>query len=290
MTDQSQDVLDQFSANVWAAAASSPVFGALNTVQMPSDPFDLPLEGEDPTVYYVPEVTRAFVVPTLSTSKLSFGFEITAELYDNSPSFVWNVMRGEVQRVITRNLDNLLINGDTAQPHNNINCLAFAYGQVAPHYLTAFDGLRKHALVHHPTMASDAGAKWKFAAVNMKFNATRMLERHASENPRDLTWFTNPHTVEAVTEIADGAPVVITDALPLTSRNGKEVCFTGTNLYHSVLCVYRPNWVVGYRPRVQVSVRYLPVPDRYALEVSLRLGMTPRKPASAAILYGIAAP
>ncbi len=129
-----------WSAQVWQQARLSNVILPLfRAIEMPSNPFHLPVEGTDPTVYFVPETTgegqlaldaAASAIPdskigskklTLNASKLALRVGFSAELVEDSIVPVLQMFREQALRAIADSIDYTLLNGDTAGASANIN-------------------------------------------------------------------------------------------------------------------------------------------------------------------------
>ena len=83
----------------------------------------------------------------------------------------------------------------------------------------------------------------------------------------------------------DGAPVLVSAAMPLTQADGKANA-TG-NTKGQALCVYRPGWIVGYRRRIAASVDYLPYYDAYQMTATVRLALARLDDDVAGALYNV---
>lgn len=290
---------------------------------MPSNPFELPIEGADPTVYFVPETKNeadqtlagsANPIPdskigsgkvTLDAKKLALRVGFSAELVEDAIVPVLNIYREQAMRAITDSIDYVLLNGDTeSAATGNINNDNSAPAATARYM--AFNGLRKLGLVTNTANRTD-GAN---AAIDLaKMRTTRFLmDAKYSARPSDLAWILDggsyakllaasefltmdkagPMATAQTGQIgfADGAPVLVSAEMPLTEADGKVG--TGTNNRGQAICVYRPGWFVGYRRRIAVSVDYLPYYDSYQLTATVRLAFANFDNDVAATLYNLA--
>ncbi|HEX2906031.1 MAG TPA: phage major capsid protein [Phototrophicaceae bacterium] len=315
-------VPDLWSTQIWQKARLENVILPLfKSVEMPSNPFELPIEGADPTVYYVPETTdenqltlgSGNTIPDskigsgkvqLAAKKLALRVGFSAELVEDAIMPVLNIYREQAMRAITDSIDYVLLNGDTETgATGNINSDAGAPAANA-RYL-AFDGLRKVAL-GNAANKSDAGN----AAPDLTKLRTARFKMPArySARPGDLAWIVDGGTyakflameqfltMDKAGSLAtaqtgqigfvDGAPALVSAELSLTEADGKVG--SGTNDRGTALCVYRPGWFVGYRRRIAVSVDYLPYYDSYQLTATVRLAFAQFDTAVASVLYNIA--
>jgi HK97 family phage major capsid protein len=320
-------VPDLWSAQIWQKArienAILPLFQA---VEMPSNPFELPVETTDPAVYYVPETKNEAdltiggsgnPIPdskigstkvTLEAKKLALRVGFSSELVEDSLVPVLNIYRDQAMRAILNSIDHVLLNGDTATS-GNINKNGGTPAST-DRYL-AFNGLRKLALVTNadtPPNRVDAGGALTLALLRQ---ARFTMDARYAARPADLAWILDgsayakllaasefltlekagPMATALTGQIgyADGAPVIVSAEMPLTDgANGKVNSTTpANNTKGTALCVYRPGWFVGYRRRIAVSVDYLPYYDSYQLTATVRLGFINFDTDVAAALYNV---
>lgn len=286
---------------------------------MPANPFDLPIEGADPTVYYVPEtaneaqlsLTTGNPIPDskigsgkvqLVAKKLALRVGFSAELVEDAILPVLNIYREQAVRAIADSIDNVLINGDTVLTANtNIN-LSNGTPSGNERYL-AFNGLRKAALVTNTENAVTMGAAPTLA--KMREARFTMASRY-SARPGDLAWIVDSGTYAKLLSLTefltvdkagalataqtgqigfiDGSPVFLSAEVPRTGANG---LIGATNDKGTAICVYRPGWFVGYRRKIAVDVTYLPYYDSYQLTATVRLAFAPFDNDVASVLYNI---
>lgn len=315
-------VPDLWSAQIWEKARVDNVLLSLfRTIEMPSNPFELPIEGADPTVYYVPETTAEShlalgsgnAIPDskigsgkvqLSAKKLALRVGFSAELVEDAVLPVLNIYREQAVRAISDSIDYVLLNGDTATGGTgNINTDAAAPN--ATDRFLAFNGLRKLPIVTNTDNAvSMAGAP---TLAKMREARFKMATKYAAR-PSDLVWIVDGNTYASLLALdefltmdkagalataqtgqigfIDGIPVVVSAEMPLTEADGK-VNLAGTNNKGTAVCVYRPGWYVGYRRRIAVGVEYLSYYDSYQLTATVRLGFINFDNDVASALYNI---
>lgn len=316
-------VPDLWSAQIWQKARLENVILPLfRSIEMPSNPFELPIEGTDPTVYFVPETSdetqltlagSGNPIPDskvasgkvqLAAKKLALRVGFSAELVEDSIIPVLNIYRDQAMKAITSSIDYVLLNGDTASS-GNIN--KDTGTPAATDRYMAFDGLRKLPLVTNTANASDAGN----AAPDLtKLRTARFkMDTRYAARPSDLAWIVDGGTYAkflAMSEFltmdkagplataqtgqigfVDGAPVLVSAEMPLTYSSGK-VNIAQTNDRGQAVCVYRPGWFVGYRRKIAISVDYLPYYDSYQLTATVRLAFINFDSEPAAVLYNIA--
>jgi HK97 family phage major capsid protein len=320
-------VPDLWSAQIWQKARLENVILPLfRAVEMPSNPFELPIEGTDPTVYFVPETTdeaqqtlagSGNPIPDskigsgkvqLNAKKLALRVGFSAELVEDAIVPVLNLYREQAMRAITDSIDYVLLNGDTATS-GNINKNGGTPAST-DRYM-AFNGLRKLALVTNadtPPNRVDAAGSPTLALLRQ---ARFTMDPKYSSRPSDLAWLvdggtyakllglTEFLTMEKAGALAtaqtgqigfmDGAPVFVSAEMALSDgANGKVNSTTpANNTKGTALCVYRPGWMVGYRRRIAVSVDYLPYYDSYQLTATVRLALANFDTDVAAALYNV---
>jgi HK97 family phage major capsid protein len=313
-------VPDLWSAEIWRKARlENVVLPLFRSVEMPSNPFELPIEGTDPSVYFVPETSdeaqltiagSANTIPDskigsgkvqLNAKKLALRVGFGAELVEDAIIPVLNIYREQAMAAISNAIDYVLLNGDTTgTATGNIN--SDHTTPAATERFMAFDGLRKLPLVTKSANSVSAAATpdlTKLRQVRFK-----MPSRYSAK-PTELAWIVDGGTYAkflAMTEFltvdkagplataltgqigfVDGAPVLVSAEMPLTEADGKVGA--GPNDKGTALCVYRPGWFVGYRRRIAVSVDYLPYFDSYQLTATVRLGFGRFDDDVAAVLY-----
>lgn len=294
-------VPELWSQEIWRRARQDNVILPLfRAIEMPSNPFSLPIEGTDPTVYYVPETTENDQltlgadnsIPSskvgsgkvqLDARKLALRVGFSAELVEDAIVPVLNIYREQAMRAIADSIDYVLLNGDTDDTSSNINGGGSAL--AGNDRALAFDGLRKSGL----------GAGMSHASTSLNLSELRtarflMPPRYAAR-PNDLAWVVDSTTYSQMLGLnefltmekagasataqtgqigfIDGAPVMVSAEMPMTNSNG-VIAGSGNNK-GTALCVYRPGWFVGYRRRIAVNVDYLPYYDSYQLTATVRV-------------------
>lgn len=315
-------VPDLWSTQIWEKArVDNVILPLFRGIEMPSNPFELPIEGADPTVYFVPEsaaethlaLDSGNPIPDskigsgkvqLAAKKLALRVGFSAELVEDAIVPVLNIYREQAVRAIADSIDYVLLNGDTESgATGNINTDAAA--PASTDRFMAFDGLRKLPLV----TTTGNGVSMAAAPTLAKLREVRfkMAAKYAAR-PSDLAWIVDSNTYAALLGLTefltmdkagalataqtgqigfiDGIPVFVSAEMPLTEADGK-VNLSGTNNKGTALCVYRPGWFVGYRRRIAVNVDYLPYYDSYQLTATVRLAFNSFDATVASALYNI---
>ncbi len=314
-------VPDLWSQQIWhKARQDNTIFPLFQSIEMPSNPFELPIEGADPTVYFVPESTdeahltlgAGNTIPdskvgsgkvTLNAKKLALRVGVSSELVEDAVIPVLNIYREQAVRAIADAIDNVLLNGDTSTgATGNINS-DHAKPASTVKYL-AMNGLRHLPLVERAANALNMGGAPTLAKLRQA--RFKMPGKYAAR-PSDLAWIVDSGTYAALLSIGefltmdkagplataqtgqigfvDGIPVFVSAEMPLTEADGKVG--GGTNAKGQALCVYRPGWYVGYRRKIAVSVDYLSYYDSYQLTATVRLAFVRFDANVASCLYNI---
>lgn len=316
-------VPELWSAQIWhKARLENVILGLLPVIEMPSNPFELPVESTDPIVYYVPETAdeaqltlgSGNPIPDskigtgkvqLHAKKLALRVGFSAELVEDAIVPVLSLYREQAVRAILDSIDHVILNGDmTTAATGNIN-KDHAAPASTDRYL-AFDGLRKLPLVTNTTNRVDAANAAPSLALLRQ--ARFKLDGRYASRPADLAWVVDSATYAKLLAMPeylsmdkagaqataltgqigfmDGAPVFVSAEMPLTEADGKVGA--GPNDRGTAICLYRPGWTVGYRRRIAVSVDYLPYYDSYQLTATVRLALARFDDDVAAALFNVA--
>jgi len=307
---------------IWRKARRDNVVAPLfNVMEMPTNPYELPVEGTDPSVYFVSETTNedqlllsgsGSAIPdskvgsakvTLTAKKLALRVGIASELEEDAVAGAIPLYRQQAERAILNSIDNVLLNGDTATS-NNINLDGGS--AAAPSKYFAMNGLIKHALVTVSANASDhSGAAPTLAAIRK----ARFLLDRSKQNVSDLAIITHPEVeakllgmnefltmdkagnratnMNGQIGVIDGIPVFISNELDLADADGKITSGGNAVERGRLLIVHRPSWYIGYRRRIAANFDYLSYYDSWQLTVTVRFAFTAQSNDDASILYNI---
>jgi hypothetical protein len=198
-------VPELWSAQIWEKARQDNVVLPLfRTVEMPSSPFDLPVEGTDPSVYFVPESVNenqlvlsgsSNPIPDskigsrkvqLNAKKLALRVGFSAELVEDAILPVLNIYRVQAMRAIADSIDYVLLNGDIEDTEGaNINTALTPSGNER---FMAFNGLRRLPLVANTALQLDMDGALTLA--KLRETRFKMPARYAAR-PGDLAWIVN---------------------------------------------------------------------------------------------------
>jgi HK97 family phage major capsid protein len=315
---------DSWRAELWLRTRQDNVIAPLfEMIEMPTNPYELPIESTDPTVYFVAETTDATQLTwgtgnpiTLSkigsgkvqmnAKKLALRVAWSAELNEDSLIPVIANYRRQALRAMQNAIDNVLVNGDTATgASTNIN-LIDGTPTTGTKYL-AFNGLRKYCLVTNSAQSKSAGGP---PTLPLLRTGRFLLNGAYALRPRDLAWIVDDLTYarllnlpefqtmdkagNAATNLTgqvgviDGVPVFATAEMGLSqTADGKISGTPANNAKGQAICVFRPSWMLGYRRQVTAVVEYLSSVDAYHLIVTARLHLVNFDTQSAAELYNL---
>lgn len=202
-------VPELWSAQIWhKARLENAILSLFPSVEMPSNPFDLPVEGADPSVYFVPETTdeaqlalgAGNPIPDskigsgkvqLNAKKLALRVGFSAELVEDAIVPVLTLYREQALRAIMDSIDYVLLNGDTTTAATgNIN-KDHAAPAATDRYL-AFDGLRKLPLVTNSANRVDAANA--APTLTLLRSARFKMDARYAARPGDLAWIVDAGT------------------------------------------------------------------------------------------------
>jgi len=301
-------VPEAWSADLWRKARQETIVLPLfRQIMMPTNPYNLPIESTDPTVYAVSETTgKAALVltappvteskvgtgkQTLTAKKLGALVEFSEELSEDSIIPVAAMIRDQMGRALGEGVDDALFNGDTETgATGNINDVAGAPAGTEKWII--FNGLRKLPLVTTTANSRSAGV-----LTVEDYNQLRPLmgtNGIYGTKTSDLafivdnyTWFKTLELDELLTPDKYGAaatllrgeigriwgvPVLNTGVLGKANTSGKvDLDTTGNNTTGSIVCVYKPGWMVGWRRRMTLEQVRLAFADANYIVAFLRI-------------------
>ena len=291
------------SARLWADVhQETKVAGLFNRIDMPTNPFDIPLQLGDVNWYPGTENT-AVAKSTPKTSKQTLtAYELVAEVpwslsLDEDAVFA---VLPEVRRTLVRNaaevIDDVLLNADTTGA-NGINAdgatiTTSTAGKA--HFLIGFDGLLHLPLVDNSGQASALGGNVSAASY---LNLLKQLGKYGV-NARDTVFITDVatfvsslgvSTVETVDKLGPqatiltgqlatvyGHPLIVSNQMRLADSDGKIT--DGGNDYDRgrVLCVNTSQWRIGFRRNLMIDTQRDIQKRQTVMVVSMRLAFAER--------------
>ena len=277
------------------------VLSLFSRVDMPTNPFEIPLQLGD--VNWYPGAEN--VAPTataLATSKQ------TLTAYELVGQVPWSLsldedaviaMAEEVRRSLVRNtaevIDDLLLNADTTVT-NNINAdgaTISASDAGKGHWLIGFDGLLHLPLVDNTSQANNHGA----GVSDDMFNEVRVKLGRYGARPSDLAYITDPNTyIRALSTenfrtldklgpnatlltgqlgAVEGIPVLVSEQMKLADVDGK-VTSGSAGTTGRLLLLNRTQWRVGFRRELSIETERDIQKRQNVMVVSMRLAFAER--------------
>lgn len=293
-------------------------------IDMPSNPYELPIEAGDPTVYRVPEATAeseltqassSALIPdskmgtnkvTLTADKLALRVPFSTEVDEDSIIPFAAQLRSQALRALEDAIDNVYLNADNTAS-GNINYNGGTPG-ATDKFNVAFKGIIYTALVANsgankvdmggvsPTLAQIRAARWKLAA------------RYASR-PGELVCFVDASTYAKLLGIPefltmdkigaqatiltgmvgsiDGIPVLLTNEMSLAYSDGKVSSTSNQNTLGRLVFAHKPSFYGGFRRRVTVDLDRVSFFDAFIMTATVRPAFVARDSTCASILYNI---
>ena len=283
--------------NVETAVAS-----LFETVTMPSNPFDIPLQLGD--VNWYPGTANVAVSSTnLTTAKQTLtAYELVGMVpwaYELDEDAVIAMM-AEVRATLLRNsaqvLDDIVLNADTSLTgninHDGTALTATTAGHA--HYLVGFDGLVHLPLVDNTAMSNDHNA----AVSADMFNELRRKLGKYGLRPSELAFVTDVNTfiaVQSITEFqtvdklgpnatlltgqlgsVEGVPVVVSEQMALADADGKVTAAGNVASTGRLLLVNRTQWRKGFKRELLIETERDVQRRQNVMVVSMRVAFAER--------------
>ena len=262
---------------------------------MPSQPYDYPLESTDPVFYKVGEATDETQMiltgsvftsskigtenATFSAGKLGALTYWSEEMEEDSIVAAEPQFRDQYGLAFAHNIDEVLISGDETTGSSNISNDGASIDAESRYLI--IDGLR-----HQPLVTTVADGRDGGTITIDDFGATQGLMGTGGKfgvNPRDLAFLldtgvwhkskllsevlTLDHFGQAATILTGqlgslfGSPLLVSEDYGLTDSSGLISSTGGNNVLGSLMCVNRRGILVGWRRRPRVRVVGLPGAD-----------------------------
>ena len=284
--------------------AIAPLF---NTVQMPSNPFQIPLQLGDVNWYPGTENTAVTGSAPATARQTLTAHELVAEVpwsFDLDEDAVIAMM-DELRRSLLRNahevIDDVILNGDTTA-QNNINAdgaTTAATTAGTGHFLIAFDGLLHQPLVDNAAMANNHNA----AVSADMFNEIRGKLGKYGVRPSELAYITDvntfikslsvdsfrtldkfgPHATLLTGQLGavEGIPVIVSEQMRLSDADGKVTSGGNANTKGRLLIVNRSQWRVGFKRELSIETVRDAQKRQNIMVVSFRIALQERSGARA---------
>ena len=279
--------------------AVAPLF---NTIQMPSNPFQIPLQLGDVNWFPGTENTATESTALATARQTLTAYELVAEVpwsYDLDEDAVIAMME-ELRRGLLRNarevIDDVILNGDTTA-FNNINAdgaTIRASDAGKGHWLLGFDGLLHLPLVDNTSQANDHGG----AVSDDMFNEVRAKLGKYGVRPSEAVYITDVNTFIRSLGVSnfrtldkfgpqatlltgqlgavEGIPVIVSEQMALADADGKVS--DGSNDVNTgrLLIVNRSQWRVGFKRELTIETVRDAQKRQNIMVVSFRIALQER--------------
>ena len=300
------------AAALWADInVDTLVAGLFTRVDMPTNPFEIPLQLGDVSWYPGTENTATTETALTTGRQTLTAYELVAEV-------PWSLtleedaviaMAAEVRSTLVRNavevIDDVLLNADTTA-QNNINAdgatIAVSTAGKA-HWLVGFDGLLHLPLVDNTDQGNNHGA----APSADMFNEARGLLGKYGVRPSELAYIADvgtyikslgvgefrtldklgPQATLLNGQLAqvDGIPVIVSEQLAQSDADGKVTNGGSSNTKGRLLAVNRTQWRLGFRRELMIETTRDIQKRQNIMVVSMRLAFMERTGARASATH-----
>jgi HK97 family phage major capsid protein len=278
------------------------IAGLLSRIDMPTNPFDIPLQLGD--VNWYPGTEN---VATKSTNLTTARQALTA--YELVAEVPWSLtleedsviaMMEEVRRTLVRNaaeiIDDLLLNADTTVTNNiNKDGITIAATDAGKgHWLIGFDGIIHLPLVDNTAQTTNHAA----AASDAMFNKARSLLAKYAVRPSDAVFVCDIATflaAQTITNIrtldkfgpqatihtgqlaaVEGIPLIVSEQMVKAQASGLVHDTAANNTTGRLLCFNRSQWRVGFRRQLTIETTRDVQKRQNVMVVSFRIALQER--------------
>lgn len=317
-------VAEGWRAQIWNKPRLTNVV-AQNTVfiPMPNDPYKLPIESTDPTVYAVSQTANqsslaATASPitmskvgtsnaTLASGKLALFVGIAEELNEDSIIPVAEMWRAQAVRSMEDARDYVLLQADDDSGSTNINYYGTSAVAGSKYLYGGGNGFLELALNTAAQKLDQGGTAPTLSKIR---EARAKLGREFISDLSNLVIYVDPLTHMKLLSIdelnvfmnngrdatvntgevgmIDSIPVYVTSQMGLANTSGFVSSTSGDNTKGRLLIVHKPSWIAGYRREIRTNFDYVSFSDSWNLVVTMRMALARRSSDCASVLYNIA--
>lgn len=268
-----------------------PLFREIN---MPTNPYDIPANLSDPTVYKVaenaapPASDEGTQKMTLTAVKLAAKVNFTEELVEDSIIPILPEVRSSIAQAMANAVDAVIVNGDTTTGTANISY----YGSsiTSTHRYLVFDGLRHQGLVDNTACKADLGA---LAAAD--YQSLMSLVGKYATRPSGCAFIEDIYTYLKCLAIDEfetvdkygpsatimngelgkiyGIPIIITEELGKTDSSGYINATAASNTVGSIVLVHKNSWLLGFKRQLDLELDRDADKDAYNLYARIRIAL-----------------
>ena len=278
------------------------VASLFSRIEMPSNPFEIPLQMGDVNWYPGTENLATTSMALTTTKQTLTAYELVRQV-------PWSLtldedaviaMASEVRSTLVRNaaevIDDVLLNGDTAVT-NNINADGATISKSDAgkgQWLIGFDGLIKLPLVDNTSQANDHAA----GVSDDMFNEIRTKLGKYGVRPSDLVYITDINTYIKSLTVAnfrtldkfgpaatvlrgqlgavEGIPVLVSEQMKLADTDGKVTDAGNATNTGRLLLANRAQWRVGFRRELVIETDRDIQKRQNIMVISMRLAFAER--------------
>ena len=273
-----------------------------NTVQMPSNPFQIPLQMGDVNWYPGTENVSTKSTSLTTARQTLTAYELVAEVpwsYDLDEDAVVAMM-DELRRSLMRNarevIDDVILNGDPTTT-NNINADGATIASTDAgkgQWLLGFDGLLHLPLVDNTSQGVDHNA----AVSDDMFNEARTKLGKYGVRPSETVYITDVNTFIRALSVSnfrtldkfgpqatlltgqlgavEGIPVIVSEQVSLADTDGKVTDAGNGTDTGRLLIVNRSQWRVGFKRELSIETVRDAQKRQNIMVVSFRIGLQER--------------
>jgi len=279
--------------------AVAPLF---DTIQMPTNPFQIPLQLSNVNWYPGTENVAAKSTALTTARQTLTAYELVAEVpwsYDLDEDAVIAMME-ELRRGLLRDarevIDDVLLNGDTTIT-NNINADGATISSTDAgkgHWLLGFDGLIHLPLIDNTSQAiNHAGA-----VSDDMFNEVRAKLGRYGVRPSDTAYICDINTFIRSLSVSnfrtldkfgsqatiltgqlgavEGIPVIVSEQMARADTDGKVTDAGNGTETGRLLIVNRSQWRLGFKRELTIETVRDPQKRQNIMVVSFRIGLQER--------------
>jgi len=288
---------------------ASKVAAVIPTIQMPTDPFDIPLgwgsgvwrKGTANTAITAQDATTA--KSTLTSTEQVYEVDWAYDLDEDSIVAVLPSLRTELSRDGAEQMDRFILNADSTDANTgNINSDDGNPDNDSYYLSSGQDGLRHLYLVDHTTQSTDINTTLTDALLRAGIGrlgkygadaANLVMVTDAKTYVNGMLGLTNAATVDKygpsatvlTGELAKygGIPIVVSGALLEAEDDGKQSVTPGNNDEGQIAIFHKNMWRIGFRRQLLIEIDRLIQKRQFIMVVSFRIAAAARGARSTAI-------
>jgi hypothetical protein len=266
---------------------------------MPSDPYIIPLEGDTPTVYSASETEddseytylgqlSSSRIPTdnmsISAKKMGINTRLSKEITEDSIISMLPYIRERQMLAAQQSMDRVLMNADSTAGSANINTTGSTPASKSD-FLLGIKGLAK--IAYDNSAWVDAGGAnpglLKYRELHDRLDPEFLNmsdDQFMVTTPRSFTRLKSMDKfLEAEIQSGrvtgrfgdiDGIPVISSHYYGDATADGKKSATDSLNTTGRAMIVYRPQFLLAYRRRIETWMQYNPQNDAYMMGMWVR--------------------